>query len=108
MKKEDLALENKDKNTALYLAAAAGNLKTVKIMMEKNMTLRTIPGNKGLMMPLYVAALYGKYEVVKYLYENSNKLRDNGWTPQTRSWLLEKCVEADMFGNHFTFHYSLF
>ncbi|KAL8191741.1 hypothetical protein R6Q57_028472 [Mikania cordata] len=35
MKKEDLELENENFNTALYLAAAAGNVETVKIMVEK-------------------------------------------------------------------------
>lgn len=109
MTKEDLALENNNYNTALYLAAAGGNIKTVKTMMEKNATLHTIPGG-GLigqmptMVPLYTAALNGNYEVVKYLYEKSNYLRgDDGWTPQRRGWFLEKCVEGDMFDIAFQF-----
>nr|GFC48026.1 ankyrin repeat-containing domain, PGG domain protein [Tanacetum cinerariifolium] len=102
MEKEDLALENKNFNTALYLAAAAGNIKTVKIMMEKNGTLLAIPGggsmdNKPQMMPLYTAALFGNHEVVKYMYEKSKDLIDDGWTDVNRGWLLEKCVENDMF-----------
>ncbi|KAI7738373.1 hypothetical protein M8C21_008436 [Ambrosia artemisiifolia] len=97
MKEEDLELVNEKSNTALYLAAAAGNVKTVRIMVEKNRGLLTIPGARGQMMPLYSAALYGNYEVVKYLYENSNELSDDGWNHQNRGWLLEKCVEADMF-----------
>ncbi|KAJ0464174.1 putative ankyrin repeat-containing domain, PGG domain, ankyrin repeat-containing domain superfamily [Helianthus annuus] len=97
MKEEDLELVNENSNTALYLAAAAGNIKTVRIMVEKNRGLLIIPGARGQMMPLYSAALYGNYEVVKYLYENSNELNDDGWNPQNRGWLLEKCVEADMF-----------
>uniref|UniRef100_A0A251V3Y6 Putative ankyrin repeat-containing domain, PGG domain protein n=1 Tax=Helianthus annuus TaxID=4232 RepID=A0A251V3Y6_HELAN len=96
MEKEDLALENESFNTALYLAAAAGNIKTVKIMVEKNNILQTIPGS-GQMLPLYVAALFGHYDVVKYLYEVSNELRDDCWNPENRGWLLEKCVENDMF-----------
>nr|GEX77542.1 ankyrin repeat-containing domain, PGG domain protein [Tanacetum cinerariifolium] len=106
MEKEDLALENKNFNTALYLAAAAGNIKTVKIMMEKNGTLLAIPGggsmdNKPQMMPLYTAALFGNHEVVKYMYEKSKDLIDDGWTDVNRGWLLEKCVENDMFGKHY-------
>ncbi|PWA46427.1 ankyrin repeat-containing domain, PGG domain protein [Artemisia annua] len=97
MTKEDLELVNNNQNTALYLAAATGNLETVKIMAAKNMGLLTIPGATGRMMPLYAAALYGKHEVGKYLYNNSKGLRDDGWTDQNRGWLLEKCVESDMF-----------
>ncbi|KAI3794303.1 hypothetical protein L1987_36932 [Smallanthus sonchifolius] len=97
MEKENLELENENFNTALYLAAVAGNIKTVKIMVEKNRALVAIPGAGKMMMPLYAAALFGNYEVVKYLYECSKELRDDGWTPQNRGWLLEKCVEADMF-----------
>ncbi|KAK9062082.1 hypothetical protein SSX86_019267 [Deinandra increscens subsp. villosa] len=97
MEKKDLELENKKHNTALYLAAVVGNLKAVMIMVEKNRDLTRIPGAMGQMMPLCAAALYGNYEVVKYLYEHSNKLNDDGWNPQNRGWLLEKCVEADMF-----------
>ncbi|KAK9055508.1 hypothetical protein SSX86_026591 [Deinandra increscens subsp. villosa] len=96
MEKEDLALENENFNTALYLAAAAGNLETVKIMMKKNKILQTIPGASE-MLPLYAAALFGHHEVVKYLFEQSNELRDDCWKPQNRGWLLEKCVENDMF-----------
>ncbi|KAI3798803.1 hypothetical protein L1987_34082 [Smallanthus sonchifolius] len=97
MKEEDLALENESFNTALYLAAAAGNVETVKIMVEKNRTLPTIPGARQTMMPLYAAALFGNYDVVKYLYKRSKDLCDDGWNPQNRGWLLEKCVENDMF-----------
>ncbi|KAK9062073.1 hypothetical protein SSX86_019258 [Deinandra increscens subsp. villosa] len=97
MKKEHLALENENFNTALYLAAVAGNVETVKIMVKENRTLLVIPGAGGQMMPLYAAALFGNYDVVKYLYENSQELRDDGWTDQNRGWLLEKCVDNDMF-----------
>nr|GEX99624.1 ankyrin repeat-containing domain, PGG domain protein [Tanacetum cinerariifolium] len=45
MSKDDLELVNKNHNTALYLAAAAaGNVETVKIMVEKNKALLTTPG----------------------------------------------------------------
>lgn len=103
MKKEDLELENENYNTALYLAAAAGNIETVKIMMEVNEKLLSIPGggsqhSKPQMMPMYTAALFGNHEVVKYMYEKSNDLIEGGWTPATRAWLLEKCVENNMFG----------
>nr|XP_043632769.1 uncharacterized protein LOC122603964 isoform X2 [Erigeron canadensis] len=98
MKKEDLALENESFNTALYLAAAAGNLETVKIMVEKNRDLVKIPGAGRQMLPLYAAALFGYYKVVEYLYGKSSDLCDaDGWNDTNRGWLLEKCVENDMF-----------
>ncbi|KAI7738340.1 hypothetical protein M8C21_008403, partial [Ambrosia artemisiifolia] len=96
MKVEDLELENESFNTALYLAAAAGNVEAVKILVKKNKKLLAIRGG-GQMLPLYVAALFGNYEVVKYLYDESNELRDDCWNPQNRCWLLEKCIENDMF-----------
>ena len=108
MEKEDLALENANYNTALYLAAAAGNINTVEIMLEKNPKLLEIAGGGSTgpplyqpeMMPIYVAASFGNHSVVKYMYEKSKDLEDSCWTPKTRGWLLEKCVENDMFGKH--------
>ncbi|KAL7614845.1 hypothetical protein Lser_V15G07128 [Lactuca serriola] len=96
MDKTDLELENNSSNTALCLAAAAGNLKMVKIMLTKNRALVSLTGSQQ-MTPLYMAALFSHYEVVKYLYENSQKLHDDCWTAQNRGWLLQKCVENDMF-----------
>ncbi|KAI3794310.1 hypothetical protein L1987_36939 [Smallanthus sonchifolius] len=97
MEKGDLELQNNHQNTALYLAAAAGNIGVVKIMVERNRALLTIAGSNGTMMPLYTAALFGNTDVVKYLYNNSNNLCDDGWTAQNRGWLLLKCVENDLF-----------
>nr|XP_043633442.1 uncharacterized protein LOC122604632 [Erigeron canadensis] len=97
MKEEDLVLENENFSTALYLAAAAGNLEMVNIMVEKNRNLVTIPGAGGQMLPLYVAALFGYYKVVEYLFGKSKDLCDaDGWNDMNRGWLLEKCVENDM------------
>ncbi|KAI7742139.1 hypothetical protein M8C21_032184, partial [Ambrosia artemisiifolia] len=90
---EDLELENSDGDTALLLAAVAGNIQAVKIMVIMNRTLLTIPGSHG-MMPLIVAASYGNYEVVKFLYGCSRELF---YDDENRVWLLQKCVEADMF-----------
>ncbi|PWA42260.1 ankyrin repeat-containing domain, PGG domain protein [Artemisia annua] len=101
MRPEDLELENANYNTALYLAAAAGNIETVKIMMEKNDKLLSIPGggsqySKPEMMPIYTAALFGHHELARYMYDKSNDLTE-GWTDKTRGWLLEKCVDNNMF-----------
>ncbi|KAJ0502208.1 putative ankyrin repeat-containing domain, PGG domain, ankyrin repeat-containing domain superfamily [Helianthus annuus] len=84
MQNEDLELQNKNHNTALYLAVVAGNIKTVKIMVEKNKNLLKIAGANGKMMPLYAAVLFGNKDVVKYLYDNSKELHnDDGWTTRT-------------------------
>ncbi|KAI7736095.1 hypothetical protein M8C21_018021 [Ambrosia artemisiifolia] len=96
MAKEDMELQNKNHNTAMYLAAVAGNIKAVKIMVEKNKSLLIIAGGNGIMMPLYAAALFGNEDVVKYLYNKSKCLGDDGWTSQNRGWLLDKCVENDI------------
>ncbi|MFS7927993.1 putative ankyrin repeat-containing domain-containing protein [Helianthus anomalus] len=66
MEEEELALENENCNTALYLAAATGNFEMVKILVERNRILLTIPGAKE-MLPLYAAVLFGNYDVAKYL-----------------------------------------
>ncbi|PWA96686.1 ankyrin repeat-containing domain, PGG domain protein [Artemisia annua] len=97
MKNEDLELVNNNKSTALYLAAVAGNIETVKIMMERNPALDTIPGGGGDMMPLYAAVLFGHKDVAEYLYESSKSLLNDGWNRPRRISLLEKCVESDMF-----------
>ncbi|KAI3794304.1 hypothetical protein L1987_36933 [Smallanthus sonchifolius] len=93
MRKDDWELQNNNHNTALYLAAAAGNIKAIKIMVGKNKALLTIAGSNGSMMPLYTAVLFGNEDAAKYLYNNSKELRDDGWTTQNRGWLLLKCVE---------------
>ncbi|PWA87986.1 ankyrin repeat-containing domain, PGG domain protein [Artemisia annua] len=97
MTEEDLELVNINQNTALYLAAVAGNIETVKIMMAKNRNLQKIPGGKGKMMPLYAAVLFGKKDVAWYLYSSSVYLGTSCWNDQNRCWLLDKCVESDMF-----------
>ncbi|PWA60786.1 Ankyrin repeat-containing protein [Artemisia annua] len=96
MEKEDLELQNKSGNTALCLATAGGNTRMAKIMVDKNKSLLTIPGSNE-MMPLYMAALFGNRGTVEYLYDNSNKMADDGWNQQNRGWVVLKCIEADLF-----------
>ncbi|KAD7479069.1 hypothetical protein E3N88_02205 [Mikania micrantha] len=99
MGEKDLELQNKNHNTALYLAAVTGNVETVKIMVKDNRKLLTIPGANGKMMPLYAAALFGNKDVVDYIYEESRILSDDdGWSRDSRGWLIEKLVENDKFG----------
>ena len=79
-------------------------------MVKNNNALLSIPGSQG-MMPLYMASLFGKHDVVKYLFKKSKRLRDDGWDSKNRAWLLQKCVEGDMFGKHYSMlslHLDLF
>ncbi|KAI3821762.1 hypothetical protein L1987_09334 [Smallanthus sonchifolius] len=96
MEKEDLELQNKNFDTALGLAAAAGNVETARIMVKKNPVLIEIPGNRKI-MPLYMAALYAKPDMVRYLYDNSKKMTGDFWDDENQGWVLQKCIEADIF-----------
>ncbi|GJT22113.1 probable 6-phosphogluconolactonase 1 [Tanacetum coccineum] len=49
--------------------------------------------------PHGTAVLFGNKDVARYLYKLSKDLSDDAWNPKNRGWLLEKCVESDMFGN---------
>lgn len=100
MEKKDLELQNKNYNTALALAAAAGNVQTAMIMVKKNPAVTEIPGNNRT-MPLYMAALFAKPEMVRYLYGISKKMGGDFWDHDNRGWVLQKCVEADIFGKKF-------
>ncbi|KAK9080029.1 hypothetical protein SSX86_001704 [Deinandra increscens subsp. villosa] len=96
MKKEDLGLQNKNYNTAMSLAAAAGNVKTAMIMVKKDPGVTEIPGNNRT-MPLYMAALFAKPDMARYLYGISKKMSGDFWSHDNRGWVLQKCVEADIF-----------
>nr|POF06456.1 ankyrin repeat-containing protein npr4 [Quercus suber] len=71
MNEEDLALKNKDDNTAICFAAASGIVEIAKVMVGKNRNLPMIQGNKG-MRPIYMAALFGHRNMVSYLYPVTN------------------------------------
>ncbi|KAL4572471.1 hypothetical protein LXL04_019248 [Taraxacum kok-saghyz] len=96
MEKEDLELQNQKGQTALCLAAIAGNVKIAMFLVKKNRTLLDIPDSSG-MMPLYMAALFGKHDMVTYLYRNSQKMSGDYWTHHNRGSVLVKCVEANLF-----------
>ncbi|PWA62160.1 Ankyrin repeat-containing protein [Artemisia annua] len=92
----DLQLHNKDYNTALNLAAAAGNVETAKIMVNKNKFILEIPGDQE-QMPLYQAALFGRHDMVRYLYNSSKEMTGDFWTHENRGSVLVKSVENDLF-----------
>ncbi|XP_024159737.1 ankyrin repeat-containing protein At5g02620 isoform X2 [Rosa chinensis] len=92
MKVEDLALQDENGNTALCIAAAAGSLEIVKILIEKNESLLTIRGGKD-MAPAYMAAVLGQSEMAWYLYHVSKKMLEE--TDQEN--LLFSCINNCLY-----------
>ncbi|KAL5577560.1 hypothetical protein UlMin_019259, partial [Ulmus minor] len=72
MNEEDLELQDDTGNTALVVAAAYGNVDIADIMVQKNPTLLSIRGGKG-MAPLYFAASFGRSQMAFYLYRKTNE-----------------------------------
>ncbi|KAI4332618.1 hypothetical protein L6164_017512 [Bauhinia variegata] len=70
MDKDELELQEYDGNTALFSAAAAGNLQIAEILINKNVSLPTIRGKESV-TPIQLAALQGKREMAWYLYEKT-------------------------------------
>ncbi|MFS7965425.1 putative ankyrin repeat-containing domain-containing protein [Helianthus anomalus] len=93
----DLELQNKNWDTALSLAAQVGNIDTAMVLVKKNPTLTEIP-NKSKVMPLYMAILFTQPAMARYLYGISKGISGDFWSHENRGWVLQKCVEADMFG----------
>ncbi|KAM0050476.1 putative ankyrin repeat-containing domain, PGG domain, ankyrin repeat-containing domain superfamily [Helianthus debilis subsp. tardiflorus] len=95
MKEDDLELQNKDGNTVLCFAAAAGNRTLAEMLVNANKKLLNIPNEEN-MMPLYIATLFRKHDTVEYLYDNFPKMVDtDGWTDETRRWVLTECIDTD-------------
>ncbi|KAK9938935.1 hypothetical protein M0R45_015646 [Rubus argutus] len=75
MDKEHLALQDKNGNTALCIAAAAGSLEIVQLLIQKNDSLLTIRGGAK-MAPPYMAAVLGQSEMAWHLYPKSKKMME--------------------------------
>ncbi|XP_062016267.1 ankyrin repeat-containing protein At5g02620-like isoform X1 [Rosa rugosa] len=73
MNVEDLALQDVNGNTALCIAAAAGSLDIVQILIQKNKSLLSIRGGKD-MTPAYMAVVLGQSEMAWHLYAESNTM----------------------------------
>ncbi|MFS7909367.1 putative non-specific serine/threonine protein kinase [Helianthus anomalus] len=98
----DLELRNEDGNTAFCLAAIYGNVDMLKIMIEKNQALPFICGSEN-KTPLYLAAFHGNRRKVIFLYDQSRRMRGDGWTNDDISEVLLKCIQADIFGTKQSF-----
>ena len=44
--------------------------------------------------------------MVRYLYDSSKKMMGDYWTYENRGWVLQKWVEAEIFGNNKVLTYS--
>ncbi|KAF3954128.1 hypothetical protein CMV_020489 [Castanea mollissima] len=93
MEEEDLALKNKDENTAICFAAASGIVEIAEVMVKKNKNLTLIRGNQG-KTPLYMAALFGHRDMVSYLYDVTDF---ESLTPEERISLLLGTISADLY-----------
>ncbi|PWA65957.1 Ankyrin repeat-containing protein [Artemisia annua] len=106
-----LHVANKQGNTALCLAAAAGNVQVAKIMVEKNPQLLVIDspsqeiGTPSFfppllfqdLKPLFFASLFGKRDMVTYLYDKSQELAGRYVTYDGWGWIILKCIEAELY-----------
>ncbi|XP_050370970.1 ankyrin repeat-containing protein At5g02620-like [Argentina anserina] len=73
MDNEHLALQDKNGNTALCIAAAAGALEIGDILIKRNDSLLSVRGGQK-MAPPYMAAVLGQSEMAWYLYPQSKKM----------------------------------
>ncbi|KAJ0018247.1 hypothetical protein Pint_11423 [Pistacia integerrima] len=98
MQKEDLAIKNRDGNTAFYLAALSGRVELAKLMFKKNDELPKIRGsNKKKMLPIHAAAEQDHKQMVEFLYTVSEKhLEEGDVYPLLRSLI---CM-TDLSGKH--------
>jgi len=67
MSEEDLAIPNKDGNTALVLAISAGNYRMTACMLRKNNNLVSIKDSNSY-IPANCAVSFGHKELAQYLY----------------------------------------
>ncbi|KAM1431342.1 hypothetical protein ACFX2I_047307 [Malus domestica] len=92
MDEEDLALQDIKGNTALSFVAATGNVEIAEILIQKNRSLPTIPGDQG-MTPLYLAALFGQSKMAWYLYPKTYEMLNE----QNRIFLFFCCIDHDLY-----------
>ncbi|KAL4571291.1 hypothetical protein LXL04_018049 [Taraxacum kok-saghyz] len=95
MTRKQLELRNDNGNTALCLAATAGNLEIARIILCMNEYLVEVPGRKGA-LPLYMASLIGDRKMVDYLYYLSHD-KPSFKGPEIRGSIFLRCLEADIF-----------
>lgn len=105
MDPKELESLNAKGNTALCFAAACGNTKIAKIMIQKNKRLPNIYGSDGV-KPISVAALQGHRKMVEYLLPLT-EVKD--WSDQEeQANLLTTCITSGLYGKYFIIHLFTF
>ena len=94
LSRENLTAENNVGNTALTYAAAAGNVKIAKVMLEKNPDLPNLGSG---VKPLFMAASLGHSQMVQFLYSQTKEIVC-GWDENEQAKLFITCGESDLYG----------
>ncbi|RHN73353.1 putative ankyrin repeat-containing domain-containing protein [Medicago truncatula] len=76
---KDIELLDMNGNTAFFIAAAAGNIEIVDLMLKINPILPIIRGTEGY-TPIQYAALQGRYKMTWHLYDKTiNRFENKDW-----------------------------
>ncbi|MCI00230.1 ankyrin repeat-containing protein [Trifolium medium] len=94
---EDIVLQDFNGNTAFCIAAAAGNMEIVDLMLERNIHLPDMTGGNGY-TPIQFAAMQGRCKMTWYLYDKTEKVdfRDEDW-----NLLFFTCIYTGIYGKYY-------
>lgn len=96
--KDYLKFQNKQCNTAFCFAAMAGSKEIAQAMLNKDESLLTIRGGKG-MTPLYLATLFGQRETALFLYNEMKKQSEaQEQLNQQRKAIFYASVDSTLYG----------
>jgi len=91
----DIELQDINGNTAFCIAAAAGNIDIVNLMLKRNINLPIITGGNG-NTPIHYAALQGRYKMTWHLYDKTiHRFQDEDWNK-----LFFSCIYTGIYGKH--------
>jgi hypothetical protein len=94
---KDVALQDFNGNTAFCIAAAAGNIEIVDLMLERNQHLPGIRGGNGY-TPIHFAAMQGRYKMTWHLYEKTkDHFADKDW-----NLLFSTCIYTGIYGKYYS------
>ncbi|KAJ0017282.1 hypothetical protein Pint_12015 [Pistacia integerrima] len=100
MSKDQVALQNRDGNTVLSIAAVVGNIQAAKLLVKKDENLNRVANNCG-WIPLIEAAQHQKKEMTEYLLQFTEGLfesEENGSTDTIRVLFMNFLIGAKFYG----------